>query len=403
MAFSLTQSITGTVAMTVVGLGLIIAPAAVAAPAPEDQPILIGHRGAAGTAPENTVAAFKDGRASGADFFEIDVQLSSDGVPFLFHDNTPARTTNVEEVFPGREDDPITSFTWDELQQLDAGSYFDDRYTGEPIPHLDDAAAIATARTGVYIEIKSPVNSPGIEQVVADELRTDKKWQKLVAADKIQVLGFDEASNRRFAAIAPEIELQQLSGTVPGPAVLESWTEFADSVGTNYRVLTEQNVSDVKSAGLVLGVYTVNSPEAVQASLDLGVDAVTTDFPIQNARYLADQPVFPGSGVEIVDSINNPAGDDVQAETGEHVLLRNTSNHSIDLSGAIIRDAANNVLNIGDGYVLAPEAELRVYTGPGTDTESAYYNGGTASLLNNGGESVALWTAQDRLLDVFAN
>lgn len=398
--------LTRTIAAAVAGLTLASATTAVAHAAPADQqgdaPILIGHRGAAGTAPENTVAAFKDGRASGADFFEIDVQLSADGVPFLFHDNTPARTTNVAEVFPGRENDPITSFTWAELQQLDAGSYFSEKYEGERIPHLDDAAEVATVKTGVYIEIKSPVNSPGIEQVVADELRNDPKWSRLVEDDKIQVLGFDELSNRRFAAIAPEVELQQLSSVVPPRAVVETWATFADSVGTNYRTLTAQNVEDVKAAGLVLGVYTVNSPEAVQYSLDLGVDAVTTDFPIQNQRYLQGQPVFPGAGVEIADSVNNPAGDDVQPEKGEHVVLRNTTNASVDLSGAVIRDAANNILTVGEGYVLAPGAELRVYTGPGTNSDEAYYNGRTASVLNNGGDSVALWVGP-RLLDVFAN
>ncbi|MBG6216945.1 glycerophosphoryl diester phosphodiesterase [Arthrobacter sp. CAN_A6] len=406
MASRTLRTLTGMSVTTAVGLSLMAAPAAVAQPearAQDSAPILIGHRGAAGTAPENTVAAFEDGRTSGADFFEIDVQLSADGVPFLFHDDTPARTTNVEEVFPERANNPITSFTWNELQQLDAGSYFDERYEGERIPHLDDAAKVATANTGVYIEIKSPVNSPGVEQLVADELRTNPKWQQLVAGHKLQVLGFDEASNRKFAQVAPEIELQQLSGVVPGPAVLESWTEFADSVGTNYRVLSAQNVADVKAAGLVLGVYTVNSPEAVQASLALGVDAITTDFPIQNARLLQGTPVFPGSGVEIADSVNNPAGDDVQPENGEYVLLRNTSNRSIDVSGYLVRDAANNVLIVGNGYVLAPGAELRVHTGPGTNTAGSYYNGLTASVLNNGGDAVALWAPQDKLQDVFAN
>lgn len=155
------------------------------------------------------------------------------------------------------------------------------------------------------------MSSPGVEQVVADALRNDPRWSRLVAADKIQVLGFDEASNRRFAAIAPEIDLQQLTGVVPPRAVVESWATFADSVGSNYRTLTAQNVTDVKNAGLILGVYTVNSPEAVQYSLNLGVDAVTTDFPIQNQRFLEGQPVFPGAGIEIADSLNNPAGDDV--------------------------------------------------------------------------------------------
>jgi glycerophosphoryl diester phosphodiesterase len=325
-------------------------------------------------------------------------------VPFLFHDNTPARTTNVEEIFPGREDDPITSFTWDELQQLDAGSYFSAKFAGERIPHFDDAAAAASKRTGVFIEIKSPVNSPGIERVVADNLANDRKWTKLVDADKIEVLGFDEASNVRFAELAPEIPLQQLAGTVPDAATLERFAGFADAFGTNYRNLDEAGAQRVKDAGLGLGVYTVNSMEAVEDSIALGVDRVTGDFPIQTERYLEGQRPFPASrGLEIADSVNDVPGEDLQAETGEHVVVANTSNRSVDVSGYVIRDAANDILLIGEGYVLEPGAELRVYTGAGTNSAEAYYNNGTANVLNNTGDSVALWTDGGKLLDTYAN
>ncbi|QCU77072.1 esterase [Citricoccus sp. SGAir0253] len=382
----------------------VLAPSATAAPAPEDAPVLIGHRGAAGTAPENTVAAFEDGVASGADFFEIDVQLSADGVPFLFHDNTPARTTNVAEVFPGREDDPITSFTWDELQQLDAGSYFSEEYAGERIPHLDDAAEVATRNTGVFIEIKSPVNSPGIEQVVADALAEDAEWSELVEAGKIEVLGFDEASNQRFAEIAPDVPLQQLVGTVPDAATLERYATFADAFGTNYRTLDEAGAERVRDAGLGLGVYTVNSTEAYDEAAALGVDRITGDFPIQFSRYERGLKVFPqNTGVQVADSVNDVPGADLQPETGEHVVLENTGNHAVDVSGWILRDAANNVLEIGEGYELEAGERLRVYTGPGADAEDAYYNGGTANVLNNGGDSVALWTDDAQLQDTFAN
>ncbi|MEX5296302.1 glycerophosphodiester phosphodiesterase family protein [Kocuria sp. CPCC 205268] len=369
-----------------------------------DRPLVIGHRGAAGIAPENTVSAFKDARAAGVDYLEIDVQLSADGVPFLFHDNTPARTTNVAEVFPGREDDPITSFTWAELQQLDAGAYFDQKFTGERIPHLDDAAKIATVNTGVYIEIKSPTNSPGIEQVVADALEQDKDWAKLLEAGKVTVIGFDETSNRTFSELAPDVPLQQLTGTVPDTATLERWAGFVDSVGTNYRALDAAGVARVDAAGLDLGVYTVNSPEAVQHVVDLGVDMVTGDFPVQTDRYLDGQDPYPADhGVVIADSVNNVPGDDVQPETGEHVVLTNTGTRTVDVSGWLLRDAANNVLAVGENYQLAPGAQLRVHTGPGTDTADAFYNGGTSSVLNNGGDSVALWTDEDTLQDVFAN
>lgn len=412
-----TRATPAVVTAAVVGLSLLAlpAPGAQAAPSAHQReervapghhpagPILVGHRGAGGTAPENTVAAFKEGRSSKADFIEIDVQLSADGVPFLFHDDTPARTTDVEDVFPGRASDPITSFTWAELQQLDAGSFFDERFVGERIPHLDDAVDVATRTTGVYIEIKSPSKSPGIEQLVADQLLTDPSWRKLVAADKVQVIGFDVASNRRFAELAPQIPLQQLTGAVPGDAELAALAGFVDSVGANYRTLTGADVDRVHAAGLAMSAYTVNSPEAVQAVVDLGVDAVTTDFPVQNGRYLRGLPVFPGAGLEISGAVNNPPGDDVQPENGEYVSLRNVSGTTVDVSGYFLRDAANTILRVGEGYVLQPGAELRVYTGPGTDTAAAYYNGLPASVLNNTGDSLGLWSADLRLLDVFAN
>lgn len=381
-----------------------VVPAAVAAKPASGDPVMIGHRGAAGAAPENTIAAFKAGRAAGADFIETDVQLSKDGVPFLFHDGTPARTTNVAEVFPGREDDPITSFTWEELQALDAGSYFGQEFAGEKIPHLDDIAKIANRKTGVYLEIKSPAQSPGVEKLVAEKLSGHPAWKKLVAAGKVQVIGFDPSSNREFAALAPEIPLQQLAGAVPGAATLRDWSTFVDSVGTNYRTLTADQVGSVRAAGLDVGVYTVNSPETIAAVVDLGVDMVTGDFPQQAVRLQAGQAAFPKArGLEIADAVNNPSGSDVQPENGEHVIVRNTSTKAIDASGLVLRDAANNVLTVGSGYTIKPGGELRVYTGPGTNTATKYYNGRTSSVLNNSGDSVALWDARGKLQDVFAN
>ncbi|WP_417233755.1 glycerophosphodiester phosphodiesterase family protein [Arthrobacter sp.] len=398
-----------TLAATVVAGPAAAAPAPtavepVAAKASAGDPILIGHRGAAGAAPENTIAAFKAGRAAGADFIETDVQLSKDGVPFLFHDDTPARTTNVADVFPGREHDPITSFTWRELRALDAGSSFGRKYAGERIPHLDDIARIANRRTGVYLEIKSPRNSPGVERLVARKLAQDPAWKKLVDAGKVNVLGFDASSNRKFAALAPKIPLQQLSGSIPGAETLEDWSSFVDSVGTSYRTLTAAQVGAVRAAGLDIGVYTVSSPATITAAVRLGVDMVTGDFPQQIVRLQAGQQAFPQSrGLEIADSVNNPAGDDVQAGTGEHVVVRNASRRTIDASGLVLRDAANNTLTVGQGYTIQPGGELRVYTGPGTNTATKYYNGRTASILNNTGDSVALWTARGQLQDVFAN
>lgn len=369
----------------------------------DSSPLVIGHRGAAGVAPENTLEALKAGSQSGAEFVEIDVQLSKDGVPFIFHDGTPARTTNVEEVFPDRANDPITSFTWDELQQLDAGSYFSGKFVGAKIPHFDDVPSVLTGGTGVFIEIKDPASSPGVEQVVADALAKDTEWKALLAANKIEVLGFDAASNERFAQLAPQVPLQQLTGTIPSAQELEHYATYADAFGTSYRTLDAAGAQRVKDAGLGLGVYTVDSEEVVDDALELGVERITGDFPAQIDRHLNGKKVFPANnGVLISDALNDAPGSDVTPENGEYVVVENTGQRTVDVSGYLIRDAANNKLQIGDGYVLEPGQKLRVYSGPGTNSDEAFYVDGPG-VLNNGGDSLALWDAKGKLTDLFSN
>uniref|UniRef100_A0A672GEZ4 Glycerophosphodiester phosphodiesterase domain containing 4 n=1 Tax=Salarias fasciatus TaxID=181472 RepID=A0A672GEZ4_SALFA len=87
-------------------------------------PALIGHRGAPMLAPENTLMSFERAVEAGSDGLETDVTISLDGVPFLMHDYTLRRTTNVDQVFPNRSDTPAAMFTWTELESLNAGSWF---------------------------------------------------------------------------------------------------------------------------------------------------------------------------------------------------------------------------------------------------------------------------------------
>ncbi len=88
------------------------------------KPKIIAHRGAAHIAPENTIIAGQVAVTLSVDGWEIDVQVSRDGIPFIIHDDTLKRTTNVSEEFPGRENEHSSNFTWAELQRLNAGSWF---------------------------------------------------------------------------------------------------------------------------------------------------------------------------------------------------------------------------------------------------------------------------------------
>ena len=131
---------------------------------------------------------------------------------------------------------------------------------------------------------------------------------------------------------------------------------------------------------------------------------VTGDFPRQSVRWQAGKNPFPGPrGLEIAEMVNNPPGNDVEFGAGEYAVVRNSSARTVDVTGLVLRDAANNTLTVGAGYRIPAGGELRVHTGPGNNTATAYFNGGTASILNNDGDSVALWGQRGRLHDVFAN
>ncbi|POA21045.1 glycerophosphodiester phosphodiesterase [Pseudomonas sp. FW300-N1A1] len=150
-------------------------------------PAVIAHRGASFDAPESTAAAYKLARDLGADYLELDLQRSKDGVLFALHDDNLQRTTDVAIKFPERKDSPANAFTLAELKTLDAGSWFNtaypDRarahYAGLKILTLDEVIDIAQGnplhKPGLYIETKEPKQFPGIERDLKDKLQ-DRGW-----------------------------------------------------------------------------------------------------------------------------------------------------------------------------------------------------------------------------------
>src|SRR6266702_451478 len=111
----------------------------------------IGHRGAAGHAPENTIAAIRRGVSLGVDFVELDVQCTRDGRLVVMHDKLVDRTTDGTGL--------VSEMTWDELQLLDAGD-------GEGVPCVEGALAAANGHAGAILEAKTPGIGPGLHRVV---------------------------------------------------------------------------------------------------------------------------------------------------------------------------------------------------------------------------------------------
>ena len=158
--------------------GLAACRQASSAPEPADDlppvPWVIAHRGAAAYAPENTIPAFELAAEQGAPFVELDLQRTRDGQLVALHDLTLERTTDAPTIFPGRNRPGpgekgethwwLEDFTLEELLRLDAGSWFDPKFSGTRIPTLDEVLEAIRGRAGLFIELKSPERYPGIEQ-----------------------------------------------------------------------------------------------------------------------------------------------------------------------------------------------------------------------------------------------
>lgn len=164
---------------------------------PGQPPFTSAHRGFSTAAPENTMAALEAAWKAGATAVEIDVRLSSDGELLLMHDRDVKRTTN------GRG--PVSELSWAELQRLDAGSWFAERFTGERIPSLEEVLIWARGKVGLLVELKNfPERDPRyIDHLLALFRRLD------AAADNV-IIGFDHPTLAEIHRREPDWPLQMI-------------------------------------------------------------------------------------------------------------------------------------------------------------------------------------------------
>lgn len=214
------------------------------------RPAVIAHRGASYLAPEETLPAFLMARELGADYLEFDVQRTRDGVLVVLHDDTLSRTTNVAQVFPGREQDMVDSFSYSELQQLDVGAWFNhrfperarDTFRGLRVLRLEEVLSIAEGAphgSGIYIETKSAHRFPGIEEQLVEELGR-RGWinHPPVAGPAPLILqSFEPESLERLKRLAPQVPRlllvdEVLMEKLGWDGVLKNCANVATGIGT---------------------------------------------------------------------------------------------------------------------------------------------------------------------------
>jgi glycerophosphoryl diester phosphodiesterase len=214
----------------------------------------IGHRGAAGHAPENTLAAIQKGIALGIDFAEIDVRRTADGVLVVLHDETVNRTTDGK----GRVD----RLSLQDVKKFDAGN-------GEQIPTLEEVLRITAGRAGLMLELKVK----GLAQQAVEAVRGAGFRDPVIYASFLH----DELTH--VQAVDPGASLMMLFGRLPQAPVARAIEHGPSHVGLRHDTATRRLVEAFHRAGLLVFVYTADSPGDIQHALSVGVDGVISNFP----------------------------------------------------------------------------------------------------------------------------
>ncbi len=256
-----------------------------ASPAAQGGFAVIAHAGGKGHAPEHTLAAYANALTLGADYVEVDVNMTKDGALVAMHDTTLGRTTNVEEVFGDRPAPwMVKDFTLAEIKRLDAGSWFSPEHASERVPTLQEAIDLIDGRAGIYIETKHPYLYPGMEERILDVLRAGGFIGGQGRDARVILESFFEPSLRELRRLAPDAVLVQLynKDTLAGSNIVHLFdkvTTYAEGIGPEWVEVDAELVATAHERDLVVHTWTVNEKEELRRLIDLGVDAIFTDYP----------------------------------------------------------------------------------------------------------------------------
>jgi len=255
----------------------------------------IAHRGASSLAPENTLAAARAGLESGADLWELDVQLTADGKFIVLHDDSLDRTSNVEEVFPQRRPWLVSAFTLDEIRQLDFGSWFNEAdpfgqiaaghvgeaeqqsYVGEPAPTLRQALEWTRDNDWrVNVELKDLGGRPGEGTFVEDVVTL---IEELDMVQRVLVSSFNHDYVRRVKAANPEMKAGALSSRFIDNVAAYIRELGADTYNAKHTAIQPAQIRSLRDQGIDVYIYTVNDAQQMMELVEVGASGLFTDYP----------------------------------------------------------------------------------------------------------------------------
>ena len=232
-------------------------------------PPVIGNRGAARYAPENTLESILTAAEMGVKWVELDVKLTKDMVPIIFHDDDLDRTTNGHG--------PVAAMSFSDIRDLEAGSWFSDSFAGIKIPTLEEAIDIILEHDlGVNFEIKP---CPGREKDTA-EATLDVLARIWDEPERLLISSFSHVS----LEVAMDMAEEWSRGMLMEAEWPENWHELAEylnvtTIHIDGRTATREQVEEILDLEKPVLAYTINDPQLAKTLRQWGVDSMLTDDP----------------------------------------------------------------------------------------------------------------------------
>jgi glycerophosphoryl diester phosphodiesterase len=237
----------------------------------EDKVSIIAHRGAAGKAPENTLAAIRQAIEDKTDWVEIDVQESADGEVVVIHDSDFMKLAGNETT--------VWDATLLQMGDIDIGSWFDPSFSGERVPRLKEVLETARGNAGVVIELKYYGHDKNLEQRVVNIV------EEAGMVDETAVMSLKYDAVRKIRALRPDWKIGLLSATAIGDLTSLDADFLAVAVGMASRGFIQR----AQAVGKQVFVWTVNDPVSMSRMMSMGVDGIITDEPEMARQVLADR------------------------------------------------------------------------------------------------------------------
>lgn len=237
----------------------------------EDSAVIIAHRGASAAAPENTMAAVKQAVSDGADWIEIDVQETADGEVVVFHDSDFMKLAkNPLKIWDATRED---------LQDIDIGSWFDEKFAGERVPTLTQVLEECQGHAGVVIELKYYGHDQQLEQRVVDIVEATQM------TDSVMLMSLKLDAVEKMKALRPDWKTGLLLSVAAG----NQDQLDVDFLALNGAFVGRDSISAAHRRGQQIFVWTVNDAVTMSTLIGRGVDGIITDHPDLGRSVLAQR------------------------------------------------------------------------------------------------------------------